>query len=132
MPENAKGGRADIDDRVDDLFFNYLGEGYVKCLRRIIGCEIRGYFTGSAIGMVPEIGMMMKRSHHYRGEEKENQQNRDSYTKCFAIHLQPRTFKRPTDCPCLRGGPYVREPCFRLAVHFFGRSSESSTAPRCS
>ena len=93
MLENANGGEADVDNFVDNLFFNYLGEGYLKYLRCIVGCQIFGYFTGSAIGMVPEIGMMMKRCHQYRGKEKENQQNRDSYAKSFSIHLQPRPSK---------------------------------------
>jgi hypothetical protein len=69
MPENAKEGRADGDNRVDDLFFNYLWEGCMKYLGYIIGRQIIGHSTGSAIGMIPQIGMMMKRCHHYRGKE---------------------------------------------------------------
>jgi hypothetical protein len=64
MLENTKGGRADVDNFMDNQFFNYLREGYVKCLRRIVGRQIIGYLTGCAIGMIPEIGMMMKRRHH--------------------------------------------------------------------
>jgi hypothetical protein len=93
MPENMKGGRADVDSRVDNLFFNYVREGYVKYLWCIARCQIIGDFTSGAIGMVPEIGMMMKRCHRHRGKENNDQKYRDIYAKCFAIHLQPRPAK---------------------------------------
>jgi hypothetical protein len=40
--------------------------------------------------MIPQIGIMKKRCHHYNGKKKEYQQNLGIHAKCYSIHLQRR------------------------------------------